>query len=192
MTLRVILIDSRTERSERMQRALIESGFQVLAVMRETDDLYAGLRNLQPDAVIIDTDSPTRDTLEHLGALCQRFPKPMIMMSDAADAALTRAAASVGVSAYVVDGLSPSVVRSLVDVAMLHFQSHRQLHAELSKTQQDFDDRRCVDQAKCHLMERHGFSEERAYGVLRRMAMRRQQRIGDFARALLNEEGLLH
>lgn len=191
MTLRVILIDSRSERSERMQQALIESGFHVLAVLRETDDLYAGLRNLQPDAVIIDADSPTRDTLEHLGALSQKFPKPMIMMSDVADAALTRAAASVGVSAYVVDGLSSSVVRSLVDVAMLHFQSHRLLHAELSKTQQDLDDRRCIDQAKCHLMERHGFSEERAYGVMRRLCMRRQQKLADFARAMLSQEGLL-
>ena len=190
MTLRVILIDSRTERSERMEKALLESGFHVLAVLRETDDLYAGLRNLKPDAVIIDADSPTRDTLEHLGALSQRFPKPMIMMSDVADAALTRTAASVGVSAYVVEGLSPSVVRSLVDVAMLHFQSHRQLHAELSKTQQDLDDRRSIDQAKCHLMERHGFSEDRAYGVMRRLAMRRQQRLADFARGLLSQEGL--
>lgn len=191
MTLRVILIDSRLERSERMQKALAETGFHVLAVLRETDDLYAGLRNLQPDAVIIDTDSPTRDTLEHLGALSQKFPKPMIMMTDSADAALTRAAASAGVSAYVVEGLSPSVVRSLVDVAMLHFQSHRQLHAALSKTQQDLDDRRAIDQAKCHLMERHGFSEDRAYTVMRRLAMRRQQRLGDFARTMLAQEGLL-
>lgn len=190
MTLRVILIDSRLERSERLQQALAETGFQVLAVLRETDDLYAGLRNLQPDAVIIDADSPTRDTLEHLGALSQRFPKPMIMMTDSADAALTRAAASAGVSAYVVEGLSPSVVRSLVDVAMLHFQSHLQLHNALSRTQQDLDDRRSIDQAKCHLMERHGFSEDRAYGVMRRLAMRRQQRLGDFARALLAQEGL--
>lgn len=187
---KVVLIDSRRQRSERMQRALTESGFSVMAVLRDNADLPARIRDLQPDAIIIDAESPTRDTLEHFAALGQRFPKPMIMMSDQGDTALTRAAANAGISAYVVDELSPATVRSLVDVAMLHFHNHNQLHAELSKTQQTLEDRGHVDRAKCLLMERHGFSEMRSYNVLRRMAMRRGQRMGDFARALLSAEKL--
>lgn len=190
MTLRVILIDSRPGHSERMEFALRASGFIVLAVIRESADLYADVRQLEPDAIIIDADSPTRDTLEHLSALSQRFPKPMIMLSSTGDTALTRAAANAGVSAYVVDGLSPAAVRSLVDVAILHFHNHQHLHAELHKTQQTLEDRRYIDRAKCLLMERHGFSEERAYTVMRRMAMRRSQRLADFSRALLAAEKL--
>jgi response regulator NasT len=190
MKVRVVLIDSRAERSERMQQALADSGFTVLAVIRESADLYTAIRDLTPDAIIIDADSPTRDTLEHLATLSQRFPKPMIMMSESGDAELTRAAANAGISAYVVDGLSSGVVRSLVDVAILHFHNHHLLHAELSKTQQTLEDRRYIDRAKCMLMERHGFSENRAYGLMRHMAMRRSQRLGDFSRALLAAEGL--
>jgi response regulator NasT len=190
MKVRVVLIDSRAERSERMQQALTDSGFTVLAVIRESADLYAAIHGLTPDAIIIDADSPTRDTLEHLATLSQRFPKPMIMMSESGDAQLTRTAANAGISAYVVDGLSSAVVRSLVDVAILHFHNHHMLHAELSKTQQTLEDRGHIDRAKCLLMERHGFSETRAYNVLRRMAMRRSQRLGDFSRVLLTAEGL--
>lgn len=187
---KVVLIDSRRQRSERMQRALIASGFSVMAVLRDNADLHTHIHSLQPDAIIIDAESPTRDTLEHLSALGQRFPKPMIMMSDQGDTEMTRAAANAGISAYVVDELSSATVRSLVDVAILHYHNHNQLHAELSKTQQTLEDRGHIDRAKCLLMERHGFSEMRAYNVLRRMAMRRSQRMGDFARALLSAEKL--
>ena len=191
MKVKVVLIDSRKQRSQRMQRALTDSGFCVMAVLRDNaNDLHAQILALQPDALIIDAESPTRDTLEHLAALGQRFPKPMIMMSDQGDTALTRAAANTGISAYVVDELSSATVRSLVEVAMLHFHNQNQLHAELSKTQQTLEDRGHIDRAKCLMMERHGFSEMRAYNVLRRMAMRRNQRMGDFARTLLSAENL--
>ena len=189
--LRVVLIDSRRARSQQLQQALQAAGFAVIAVVKESADLYARVVPLAPDAIIIDADSPTRDTLEHLAALHQQFPKPMIMLSERGDAELTRSAAQAGVSAYVVEGATPSAVRSLVDVAMLHFLNHRVLHAELTRAQQALEDRDHVGRAKIFLMERHGFGEERAYQLLRKLAMRRQQRIADLARLMLAAEGLL-
>jgi response regulator NasT len=192
MKVQVVLIDSRRQRSQRMQRALADAGFIVMAVLHDkASDLHERIHALRPDAIIIDAESPTRDTLEHLALLGRRFPKPMIMLSDQGDTSLTREAAQAGISAYVVDELSSAMARSLVDVAMLHFHSQNHLHAELSKTQQTLQDRGHIDRAKCLLMERHGFSETRAYSVLRRMAMRRSQRMGDFARSLLSAENLV-
>lgn len=188
--LKVVLIDSRRQRSERVQRALSDAGFAVLAVISEHDDLSRRMRELQPEAIIIDAESPTRDTLEHLSALSQEFPKPMIMLSDEGHSDLTRAAAQAGVTAYVSAGLSTTAVRSLVEVSMLHYHQHHVLHAELSRTQQSLDDTRCIDRAKCLLMERHGFSESKAYEIMRRLAMRGRLRLGDFARSLLSSENI--
>lgn len=188
--LRVVIINSRYGGAGRMQLALQDAGFHVLDVLPEASDLYKSLRDLQPDAVIIDADAPSRDTLEHLAVLGKRFPKPMIMMADQGSSDQTRAAAEVGVSAYVVDGLAPAVVRSLIEVAILHYHSRNQLHAALDDARQTLDDRLQIDRAKCLLMERHGFSEKRAYTVMRRLAMRRNQRVSDFARSILNSEKL--
>lgn len=189
-TLRVVLIDGRQQRAEQMQRLMEQAGFKVLAVIKETADLYAAVMPLSPDAIIIDADSPSRDTLEHLSSLHHRFPKPMIMLSQTGSMELTRAAAQAGVSAYVVDGLSPGAMRSLVDVAMLHHLNHRRLHEQLCHTQQSLEDSNSIQRAKVFLMERHGFNEKRAHLVLRRLAMRRQQRMADLARAMLDAEGL--
>lgn len=188
--LRVVIINSRFGGAGRMQLALQDAGFHVLDVLPESSDLYKSLRDLQPDAIIIDADAPSRDTLEHLAVLGKRFPKPMIMMADHGSSDQTRAAAEVGVSAYVVEGLAPAVVRSLIEVAILNYHSRNLLHAALDDARQTLDDRLRIDRAKCLLMERHGFSEKRAYTVMRRLAMRRNQKVSDFARAILNSEQL--
>ena len=187
---RVVLIDSRHARVGQLQQALQLAGFAVVAVLDESADLYATIVPLAPEAIIIAADSPTRDTLEHLAALHQRLPKPMIMFADSGDSQLTRRAAQAGVSAYVVDGLSPAVVRSLVDVAIVHALNHGMLMAELGRTQQALEDRGLVERAKILLMERHGFSEERSYKIMKRLAMRRRERIADLARVMLTAEGM--
>ncbi len=185
MAVRVLIVDTKSERSARLERALRASGFVVLAVVADTSDLNAQVRLLEPDAIIIDSDSPTRDTLEHLVALHRRYPRPMVMFTEQGDSKMTRAAAEAGVSAYVVESASPQQLRSLVEVAILHFQAHHLLQAELEKIRQTLEGRQWVDRAKCLLMEQRGLSEQEAYVHLRRLSMNRGQRISDLARAML-------
>ncbi len=62
---KVVLIDSRRQRSERMQRALSASGFSVMAVLRDNADLQTHIHSPQPDAINFDAESPTRATPEN-------------------------------------------------------------------------------------------------------------------------------
>lgn len=168
-----------------LEEALGQAGFAVLA--RESDEaaLEQRVRELQPDAIIIHADSPARDTLEHLALLHRRWPRPMVMLCGQGDSRSTRAAVQAGVSLYVVDQLSPGVVRSLVDMALLHFQDRQLLRRELDNARQALDDRRAIDDAKCLLMEREGLTESDSYHRMRQLAMRRGQRMADLARVLL-------
>jgi len=186
---RVLIAGAAAADSRPLETALSQAGFTVLG--RETDEsaLEARVRALEPDAIIIEADSPARDTLEHLAVLHSRWPRPMLMLCGEGDARATRAAAQAGVSFYVVDRLSAGMVRSLVDMALLHFQDRQQLARELQEARQALDDRRVIDDAKCLLMEREGLSEADAYHRLRRLAMQRGQRLADFARAVLSAAG---
>ncbi len=130
----------------------------------ETDDRGKSKSPMRLDA----------DLLENLGQLARRYPKPVIMLAENEAPDMAREAARVGVSAYVVDGVAPTVLRSLVDVAIGHFQAHHQLRTELKRAQQTLAERKAVDQAKCLLMERHGVGEEAAYRRLRKIAMDRR------------------
>ena len=187
MSLRLVIVDARSEGTARLERALAATGFTVLDVIPESADMHQRVAELAPDAVIIDSESPSRDTLEGLASIGSHFPRPIVMLSGGGGADLVRDAAQLGISAYVVDGVSPALVRSLIEVAMVHFRCQRLLAAELEQTRAAFDERRRIDSAKCALMEREGLSEQHAYQRLRRMAMDRGQRLVDIARIVLAE-----
>ncbi|MFB4205355.1 putative transcriptional regulatory protein pdtaR [wastewater metagenome] len=185
MAARILLIDTKDRRSRALEQALTDAGFEVVASVDERDDLYARMTELAPDAVIVDAELPSRDTLEHLAQLGRRFPRPIVMLADQDDPQVSLEAARAGVSAYVVDGLAPATVRSLVNVAIAHFQAHDALRSELGRVQQSLEQRKAVDRAKCLLMERQGIGEEAAYQRLRKMAMDRRLSLYELACELL-------
>ncbi|MDO0944559.1 ANTAR domain-containing response regulator [Chromohalobacter israelensis] len=185
MTVKVLIVDARPERSRALEQALHEAGFDVVTRVDEHDDLYAIMTREVPDAVIIDAALPSRDTLEHMGQLGRRFPKPMIMLAEEETPELTREATSVGVSAYVVEDVQPALVRSMVNVAIASFESHRALKGELSKTQTTLAQRRTVERAKSRLMQAHALTEDDAYQWLRKRAMNRRLTIFEVAQAVL-------
>ena len=94
-------------------------------------------------------------------------------------------AVEAGVSAYVVDGLTPARVRPIVDAAISRYRAFAKLRAELSETRGALADRRDVDRAKAMLMKRRGMDEDTAYRALRDRAMGERKRIGEVARELI-------
>lgn len=189
MSVRVLIIDAHSERTGPLAAALEAAGFAVAGIVSEDQDIYAAVGELKPDAILIDADSPTRDTLEGLAVLGQRYPRPILMLSESADTELVRDAARLGISTYAVDGVSAPLLRSLVEVTMAHFQSRRSLSEELQEAQQALHDRKIIDKAKYRLVQEMRMSEEEAYHQLRRMAMQRGMKLVELAR-LLAERGL--
>ena len=189
MSIRVLIIDARSERSRRLELALAESGFEVVDVVAESGDVHGRVQSLKPDAILIDSESPTRDTLEGLAAIGASFPRPIVLLSDQAqDNELVRSAAQIGVSAYVIEGISAVTIRSLIEVAIAHFDTRRTLFAELAQTQRALHDRSVIDRAKCALMETHGLTEHEAYHRLRRSAMTRGLKLVEMAAELIGKQ----
>lgn len=186
MAIRVLIVDTKDERSRALDQALFEAGFDVLTTVGEQEDLYATMEQLQPDAVIVDAALPSRDTLEHLGHLGRRYPRPMIMLAEEETPDLTQQATRAGVSAYVVDNISPALLRSMLNVAIASFEAHRVLKGELTRTQETLAQRRNIDRAKARLMEQRGISEDAAYQSLRTTAMNRRMTIHELAQELLS------
>ncbi|WP_043527665.1 ANTAR domain-containing response regulator [Litchfieldella xinjiangensis] len=189
MTIRVLIVDAKPERSQELEQAMGDAGFEVVATVDEQQDLHAVVERLAPDAVIIDSALPSRDTLEHVGQLGRRYPKPMIMLAEQESPDLTRIAAKAGVSAYVVDHVQPALMRSMVNVAIASFESHRALKGELTRTQETLAQRRSIDRAKALVMELRSIGEEAAYQYLRTTAMNRRMTIHELAQELLTAAG---
>ena len=99
MTLKVMIVDDVQERAEVLQQALTRAGHEVVAYLPSTFDLHRQVGAIKPDIVIIDTDSPDRDTLENIIVLTRDDPRPIVMFTHDGESEKIRAATQAGVSA---------------------------------------------------------------------------------------------
>ena len=144
-----------------------------------------------PDVIVIACESPDRDTLESLRESNADNPKPVVMFVDRSAPGLAEAAVESGVAAYVVNGLSASRVRPILEVAMSRFQLMQKLRTDLHKAQADLAARKTVERAKGLLMKERGLDEEEAFRTLRKLAMDTGRPLGAVAADLLAFAGVL-
>jgi two-component system, response regulator / RNA-binding antiterminator len=189
--MRVLIVDESPERTRLLREGLERAGYEVAAVLGSPIELLRAVEAIKPDAIVIDTESPSRDVLEHVVLITRDQPRPIVMFAsdDAPDA--IRKAVRAGVSAYVVDGLDPSRVKSIVEVAVARFGEHQRLRDELAEANQRLEERKLIERAKGILMKARGMDEDEAFQALRRMAMDRGKRLAEIAQQLIDMTDLL-
>jgi response regulator NasT len=179
--MKVLIVDESMERAHTVQRGLALAGHECAMHMANAIELPDAVARHKPDVIIIGEDSPTRDTLEHIAITTSGTPRPIVMFVEDDDSAGIRDALRAGVSAYIVDGLDASRIKSIVEVAVTRFDEHRKLVAELDETRMKLAERSAIERAKGILMKHKGLSEEEAFKSLRSMAMQKQRRLGEIA-----------
>ena len=183
--LRVLLVDERADRARDLASTLEAAGCQVVAQLVGAVDLHATLRAVQPDVVIVDMDSPDRDTLEDMQRITSEQPRPIVMFLDETDSESIRTAVRAGVAAYVVKGASAERIRPVLEVACARFEYLQSLESELARAQSDLAERKVIEKAKGILMQKRGWSEDVAFSMLRKMAMNQGVRLVEVARHVL-------
>lgn len=189
--LRVLLVDDGAHRVGLIRDELTEQGYVVVGVVDSAVAIHDCVQRLQPDVVIVDAESPSRDTLENLAVVSARNPRPVVVFSEDASDAPMQAALKAGVSAYVIAGLHPQRVAPVLKVAVARFAQDRALRAQLEDVHLQLSERKVIDRAKGLLMSEIGLSEEQAYRHLRKLAMDRGQRLAEVAERVVAAHELL-
>ena len=182
--MRIMLVDEDPQRNALLLQAFKEAGHSVVAQVDPGDNLYVRVRELQPDVVIIDTESPSRDTLEHICVISRDQPRPIVMFTHDGDSEKIRAAVKAGVSAYVVGGLSIERIKPIIDVAMARFDEHQALKRDLERTTETLAERKHIERAKGVVMKQRKCTEDEAFRLLRKMAMDRNMRLIEVANSI--------
>lgn len=189
--MRVLVVDESEERASILREGLAKAGHEVAETLSSPLALLAKVEELRPDVIIIDTESPSRDVLEHLVVVSQSSPRPIVMFASDDRGEAIRDAVRAGVSAYIVDGLDAQRVKAIVDVACARFEQFQRLRLELAEANLKLSERKLVERAKGILMKSRSLDEAAAYRVLRRMAMDRNRRIGEVAQSVIDMRDLL-
>jgi two-component system, response regulator / RNA-binding antiterminator len=189
--LRVLLVTDTDKPIGDLRQALAGLGYDMLAEVATPAALPRIVEEQRPDVVIIDTESPSRDTLEHLAVMNETAPRPVLMFSNDADQELIRAAVGAGVSAYLVEGLAAERLAPILEVALARFAREVQLRQRLAAAENELADRKLIDRAKRLLMDRRQMSEPDAYAALRKRAMDQGMKLAEVARQLVSMADLL-
>lgn len=189
--LKVMIVDNDLERTTPLKQSLLDSGYKVIAHLKDTVNLDKACCELQPDIVIIDTESPSRDTLENICVMTMHEPRPIVMFTHDGDKEQIKQATRAGVSAYVVGSIPNERLRPVIDAAIARFDEFKLLREELNEANDKLNERKLIERAKGLLMKQRGLDEEQAYNMLRNMAMQRNMKIKDLANELMNAAKLL-
>lgn len=191
VALNIMIVDDTPRRAALLEQGLLDAGHHVIVRLRQPYDLLREVRKHQPDVIIIEVESPDRDTLEHICVVSRDDPKPVVIFAEKSDEHTIREALRAGVSAYVVDGVDRARVQFIVQVAVARFREYQAMREELEQAKTTIADNKTIDRAKGIVMRQRQCSEQQAYALLRKLAMDQNKRIAEIARNVLSAAQVL-
>lgn len=186
----IVVVEGDPERAAIIAGALSAQGVD-LRVIEPGPGLARRIAGLQPELVLIDAASPSRDELEELTLASGPLERPVAIFVDKSDSNMTRSVVEAGVAAYVVDGLTPSRLLPVLDAAVARFNMLHKMRMELAQTRAALEERKLIDRAKGIVMRARGLSEDEAYSLMRKTAMEKGRKIADIAQAIVTASEML-
>ena len=182
---RILLIDDSAERVIFRKSILNEWGYASVSCCTPTDIFLDHVSRFNPEVILIDVFSPSRDTLEQLTTIRDVNPRPVVLLSQDDNMQTIEAAFKCGVTAYVSREVTRSQAKPIIDTAMITFASFQSLKNELDEVKEELQQKKIVDKAKGILMSDYDLSEEDAYHRLRKFAMDRKRSMSDIANQII-------
>jgi response regulator NasT len=183
--LRIAVIDTNPLRAAILEEGLHAAGHMSVVRIDDTADLLDRIRAIDPDVILIDLESPSRDVLEQMFTVSRSVARPVAMFVDKTDTAMIDAAIDAGVSAYIVDGLRKDRVKPILDTTISRFNAFAKLKQELETAKLQLEDRKAIDRAKALIMRAKSIPEEQAYALMRQTAMNENKKIAGVARSII-------
>ena len=190
-SLKIVIVDENPTRAGVLEHALQEAGHTHVVRLDETSHLIARISGLDPDVVLIDLGTPSRDKLEQMFQVSRAVKRPVAMFVEESDKAAVEAAVEAGVSAYVVGTLHKERIKTSVELCVSRFNSLARLRDELDRARNALEDRKVIDRAKGILMKAKNLPEDAAYGLLRKTAMNENKKMAEVAQSVITAAGLL-
>lgn len=191
LPLRVLVVDDDLDRAKQVELGLADNAVVHLANQAHGRGLLEIISNVQPDVIIMDCNSPDRDTIESLRQVAKTNPKPIVMFVEEDSSSLMQEAIEAGVSAYVIDGLKPKRVRPLIDTAIARFKVMDGLRSELQKTKDDLAARKVIERAKGLLMTHQKMTEDQAFKAMRDTSQKQGKPLKSVAESIVAVFGII-
>ena len=181
--LNVLLIENDLDNTL-LENSLKDYGFRYLK-SKYSPAFLALTKEITPDIIIFNLDTPSKKLLTDLQTLSQQSPIPMIMFAGDSNIDTINQAIKAEVSAFIVDSVEHNRINSIINVAIARFKHQQSLNNALEEARAKLEDRKQIDRAKAILIKTQNFTEDDAYHTLRKLAMDRNITLGEMAKNVI-------
>ncbi|MDX1346821.1 MAG: ANTAR domain-containing protein [Thiomicrorhabdus chilensis] len=179
--LNVLLVCDENESADALEQELKRSGIAHAYKATTDENVLKFLTQTAVDLVVLDVKSPTTGLFEQFAVMQAYCPKPVVCFSAERDSEVIAQSVKAGVTAYIVDGKSPSRLQPILEVAMARFNECQAVKKELAQVKDKLSERAVIEKAKGLLIEYKNMSEDQAYKTMRKMAMDQGKKISVIA-----------
>jgi response regulator NasT len=176
MPLKILLVDSDSDRAKALEEHLSHSGFAEILRLPDGPDLAHAVEQLRPDLIIIDMALPDRDALEDIRTVSSAHP--VVLFAGCEDPGFVEEAIAAGVCSYNLSGVAYQDVKPIMASAIALFRRYRQVEEQLAAAKALLEERRLIERAKAILMQNRKMTEPEAYRWLQRKAMNENRKLG--------------
>ncbi|OYV20831.1 MAG: response regulator NasT [Methylococcaceae bacterium NSP1-1] len=181
--LNVLLIENDLDNTL-LENSLKDYGFKFLK-SKYSPTFLALTKEITPDIIIFNLDTPSKKLLTDLQTLNQQSPIPVIMFAGDSNIDTINQAIKAEVSAFIVDSVEHNRINSIINVAIARFKHQQSLNNALEEARAKLEDRKQIDRAKAILIKTQNFTEDDAYHTLRKLAMDRNITLGEMAKNVI-------
>lgn len=170
-------------------QALLEDldavGVHVLGAV-ERRHLVREVARLSPAVVVGAVARPDEALLQAVAALRLVDPVAVVLFTEDPEVERIEHALASGVHAYEVHGYARQRLRAVLQTALVRARREAALQQQLEELESRFEERKVVERAKGLLMRAQAVSEDEAYRALRSAAQRTRRPVGQLSRQVVD------
>ncbi len=168
-----------------LKEMLSNLGYDVVAEAGDGVSAVNLSRELRPDLVIMDIKMPELDGISAARTLAEERIAPVLLLTAYSDREFVDSAVDAGVMGYLVKPFAEAELQPSIEVALKRWREMRQLHRELSQTNEILETRKLVERAKGVLMDGQNLKEAEAFRRIQRLSMNSRKSMREVAEAIL-------
>jgi response regulator NasT len=164
-----------------LKELLEEEGYEVVGQTGRGDEAVDLVRNLRPDAAILDIKMPGLDGLSAARQITTDRLAAVLILTAFSQRELVEQAREAGAIGYLVKPFQKSDLIPALELAIGRHEEMVALDAEIGDLAERLEARKGIDRAKGVLMDQHGLGEQEAWRFLQTTAMGRRCKVHEVA-----------
>ena len=188
MTTRIVIAEDEAIIRLDLRETLIEEGYEVVGDCGRGDEAVALVKEMKPDAVILDIKMPVMTGLEAARLIVETKICPVVMITAFSQREIIEQARDAGALAYLVKPFQKSDLVPAIELAIARYAEMQALTGEVAALGAQLEIRKLVDRAKGILLDKYAMSESDAFAYIQKLAMAERVKMGDISQRIISGE----